>query len=145
MLLDLLEAETARTFQDTFLRMSFDASRIICVLTANDLNAVPPALSSRVEVFNIRAPDPEQKLRIILAEVQRLRRATGRRIELNIHAAEALAERSDLDLRKTHRLVQDAFATAMVSGRSVVVPTAPRRAGRQLIGFVTDNQSGERA
>lgn len=140
-LLDLLEAETARTFQDGFLRMPFDASRIICVLTANDLDAVPPALLSRVEVFNIRAPDLEQRLQIILAEVQRLRRATGRRIELDIHAAETLAERSDLDLRKTHRLVQDAFATAMVSGKLIAVPMMPKRVGAQSIGFVAANRS----
>ena len=140
-LLDLLEVETACTFQDTFLRMSFDASRIICVLTANDLNAVPPPLLSRVEVFNIRAPDPEQRLQIILAEVQRLRRATGRRIELDIHAAEALAERSDLDLRKSHRLVQDAFATAMVSGKLIAVPVMPKRVGAQSIGFVAGSRS----
>lgn len=140
-LLDLLEAETARTFQDTFLRMPFDASRIICVLTANDVDGVPPALLSRVEVFNICAPDPEQRLQIILAEAQRLRRATGRRIELNMHAAEALAERSDLDLRKTHRLVQDAFATAMASGKLIAVPTMPKRVGSQSIGFVAGSRS----
>ncbi len=47
-LLDLLEPETASTFQDTFLRMAFDASRIIFVLTANDLDAVPAPLCKRV-------------------------------------------------------------------------------------------------
>ncbi|MFT0736258.1 AAA family ATPase [Ralstonia wenshanensis] len=140
-LLDLLEGETARTFQDTFLRMAFDASRIICVLTANDLDAVPPALLSRVDVFDIPAPEPEQRLEIILAETQRLRRATGRRIELDIQAAEALAERSDLDLRKTHRLVQDAFATAMASGKFIAVPMMPKRVGTQSIGFVSGSRS----
>jgi len=140
-LLDLLEAETARTFQDTFLRMPFDASRIICVLTANDVDGVPPALLSRVEVFDIRAPDPEQRLQIILAEAQRLLRATGRHIELDMHAAEALAERSDLDLRKTHRLVQDAFATAMASGKLIAVPVMPKRAGAPSIGFVARSPS----
>jgi len=140
-LLDLLEADTARTFQDTFLRMPFDASRIICVLTANDVDGVPPALLSRVEVFNIQAPDPEQRLQIILAEAQRLLRATGRRIELDMHAAEALAERSDLDLRKTHRLVQDAFATAMASGKLIAVPVMPKRVGAPSIGFVASSRS----
>ncbi|MCT7307138.1 AAA family ATPase [Ralstonia wenshanensis] len=143
-LLDLLEAETASTFQDTFLRMPFDASRIICVLTANDLDAVPPALLSRVDVFDVRVPEPEQRLEIILAEAQRLRRATGRRIELDIQAAEALAERIDLDLRKTHRLVLDAFATAMASGKFIAVPVMPRRVGSQSIGFVANRQSHER-
>ena len=140
-LLDLLDTETACASQDAFLRMPFDASRIICVLTANDVDAVPPALLSRVEVFDIRAPDPEQRLQIILAEAQRLQRATGRRIELDIHAADALAERSDLDLRKTHRLVQDAFATAMASGKLIAVPMMPKRVGAQSIGFVAGSRS----
>jgi len=144
-LLDLLESETASTFQDMFLHMAFDASRIIYVLTANDLNAVPSPLLSRVEVFDIPAPEPEQRLLLVLAEVQRLQRATGKRIELDASAAEALAGRSDLDLRATHRLVQDAFATAMASGKHVAAPKMPRRAGRQAIGFVADRQSGERA
>ena len=70
----------------------------------------------------------------------------GRVLQLRLkRAAEALAGRSDLDLRVTHRLVQDAFATAMASGKHVAVPKMPRRAGRQAIGFVADRQSGERA
>lgn len=138
-LLDLLEPETASAFQDTFFRMPFDASRIIYVLTANDLDAVPAPLLSRVEVFDIPAPEPGQRLRLILAEVRRLQRATGKRIELDANAAEALSERTDVDLRATHRLVQDAFATAMASNRNIAVPKAPRRAARlSSIGFVAN-------
>lgn len=144
-LLDLLESGTASAFQDAFFRMTFDASRIIYVLTANDPDAVPPPLLSRVEVFDIPAPEPEQRLQLILAEVRRLQRATGKRIELDASAAEALSERSDVDLRATHRLVQDAFATAMASGKAFAVLKVPRRAARLTIGFVADGQSGERA
>ncbi|MEF9384907.1 AAA family ATPase [Ralstonia solanacearum species complex bacterium KE056] len=143
-LLDLLEPESASAFHDTFFRMPFDASRIVFVLTANDLSAVPAPLLSRVEVFDIPSPEPEQRLQLVLAEVRRLRRATGKRIELDASAAEALAGRSDLDLRATHRLVQDAFATAMASGKLVAVPKVPRRTGRQTIGFVSDSRSRER-
>ncbi|MDC6179949.1 AAA family ATPase [Ralstonia solanacearum] len=89
-LLDLLESGTARAFEDTFLRIAFDASRIIYVLTANDLAAVPAPLLSRLEVFDIPAPDPEQRLRLVLAEVRRLQQATGKRIELDASAADAL-------------------------------------------------------
>lgn len=110
-----------------------------------DPDAVPPPLLSRVEVFDIPAPEPEQRLQLILAEVRRLQRATGKRIELDASAAEALSERSDVDLRATHRLVQDAFATAMASGKAFAVLKVPRRAARLTIGFVADGQSGERA
>lgn len=138
-LLDLLEPGTARAFEDTFLRIVFDASRIICVLTANNLAAVPAPLLSRVEVFDIPAPEPEQRLRLVLAEVRRLQQATGKRIELDASAADALARRSDLDLRATHRLVQDAFATAMASRKLIAVPEVPRREARQAMGFVVDS------
>jgi len=144
-LLDLLEAGTARTFEDSFLRATFDASRIIHVLTANDLDAVPPALLSRVEVFDIPPPAAEQRLQIILSEAQRLWRATGHRIELDIHAAEALAERCDLDLRRTQRLVVDAFATAMASGKHIATPTVSGRARRRAIGFAADSQADKKA
>ncbi|WP_112189071.1 MULTISPECIES: AAA family ATPase [Ralstonia] len=144
-LLDLLESGTASAFQDAFFRMTFDASRIIYVLTANDPDAVPAPLLSRVEVFDIPAPEPEQRLQLILAEVRRLQRATGKRIELDASAAEALSERSDVDLRATHRLVQDAFATAMASGKAVAVLKVPRRAARLAIGFAAYGQTGERA
>ncbi|BCM06456.1 AAA family ATPase [Ralstonia pseudosolanacearum] len=143
-LLDLLEPATATAFQDTYFRLAFDASRIIYVLTANDLDAVPAPLLSRVEVFDIPAPEPEQRLRLILAEARRLRRAIGKRIELDISAAEALSERSDVDLRATHRLVQDAFAIAMASGKNIAVPKVPRRVARLAIGFATDGRSIDR-
>lgn len=137
-LLDLLETETARAFRDVFFRMEFDASRIICVMTANNLDAVPAPLLSRAEVFDIPAPEPEQRLQIIRAEVQRLRRMTRKHIELDAHAAKALAERNDLDLRQTHRLVTDAFATALVTGSLLATLKMPARGGRKSIGFVSD-------
>jgi len=137
-LLDLLEGDTASKFEDAFFRMEFDASRIIVVLTANDLRAVPTPLLSRVEVFDIPAPEPEQRLQIIQTEVERLRRTTRKRIELDTRAAQALAERTDIDLRQTHRLLADAFATALAARKFIATPTVPARVGRQSIGFVTN-------
>ncbi|WP_231671175.1 hypothetical protein [Ralstonia pseudosolanacearum] len=49
-------------------------------------------------------------MRLVVAEVRRLQRATGKRIELDVSAADALSERSDIDLHATLRFVQDAFA-----------------------------------
>ncbi|MDE2599717.1 MAG: AAA family ATPase [Rhodocyclaceae bacterium] len=134
--LDLLERNTARTFEDTFFALPFDASRIIYVLTANDLSQVPEPVLSRVEVFDIPPPEPAQRLQIIQAEVGRLQRATKKRIALDVHAAEALADRTDLDLRQTHRLVVDAFATALAIRKDIATPKVPPRAGRASIGFV---------
>ncbi|WP_321957748.1 AAA family ATPase [Burkholderia cenocepacia] len=138
-LLDLLEADTAGAFYDAFFRMEFDASRIIIVLTANDLDRVPAPLLSRVEVFNVPAPDPEQRMQIILAKIAHLQRSTRKRIELEVNAVRILGERADLDLRQVHRLVVDAFATALTTGDSVATLTLPSAPRRQIIGFAASH------
>lgn len=135
-LLELLEAGTARAFRDEYFRMEFDASRIIFVLTANELDRVPAPLLSRVEVFDVATPDAAQRLRIIQSEVERLRLKTRKRVELDQVAAEALAERVDIDLRQTLRLVIDAFALSLTERRDVVTPKLPVRRHRPAIGFM---------
>lgn len=134
-LLDLLEADTARAFYDAFFRIEFDASRMIIVLTANDLDRVPPPLLSRVEVFDIPTPDPEQRMQIIVAKVGHLQRLTGKHIQLEEDGATSLAERTDLDLRQLHRTVIDAFAIALATGKDVATLALPPPAKRQPIGF----------
>ncbi len=134
-LLDLLEADTAGAFYDAFFRMEFDASRIIIVLTANDLDRVPLPLLSRVEVFDIPTPDPEQRMQIILAKIDHLQRSTGKHIQLEEGGATGLAERTDLDLRKLHRIVIDAFAVALATGKCIATLALPPSAKRQPIGF----------
>ncbi|MCA8098496.1 MULTISPECIES: AAA family ATPase [Burkholderia cepacia complex] len=134
-LLDLLEADTAGAFYDAFFRMEFDASRMIIVLTANDLDRVPPPLLSRVEVFDIPLPDPEQRMQIILDKIEHLRRSTGKDIELEEGSATGLAERSDLDLRQLHRIVIDAFAIALATRKGIATFALPPPAKRHPIGF----------
>lgn len=139
--LDLLERNTARVFQDAFFTLSFDASRILYVLTANDLSEVPAPILSRVEVFDIPPPEPSQRMQIIQAEVERLQGATRKRITLDASAAEALAERTDVDLRQTHRLVVDAFAAALIAKRGIAELKLPPRAKQSSIGFVGESMT----
>lgn len=118
-LLDLLDAGTARQFRDEYFEMEFDASRLIVVMTANDISNVPPPLLSRVEVFTIPSPDPEQRQRIIEQTVAKLCQQTKRHIRLAAGTAERLAERMDIDLRQLHRLVSVAYSDAMENGAKV--------------------------
>lgn len=134
-LLDLFEPYTARNFKDEFLEMEFDASRIIFVLTANSLDNVPTPLLSRVEVFDVPRPEPAQRLRIIQTEAKQLRSKTKKSIELDKDSSEILANRTDLDLRKTTRLVREAFAKALSSGETVAKLIIPKKEGRNRIGF----------
>ena len=135
-LLELLEPGTAQAFRDEFFRMEFDASRIVFVLTANDVNNVPAPLLSRVEVFQVPPPEPDQRLRIIRGAVTQLCRKTHKRIELDAVAAADLSKRTDIDLRQTIRLVNDAFAMALVNRQRIAVPRLPARHGNSTIGFV---------
>lgn len=119
-LLDLLDAGTAKQFRDEYFEIAFDASRIIVILTANDLSQVPPPLLSRVDVFTILPPEPSQRLRIIEQTLAQLCKKTNQKIGFGLGVAERLAERMDIDLRQLNRLVNSAFAMALQGGDKVV-------------------------
>ena len=113
--------------------MEFDASRIIVVLTANDISKVPPPLLSRVEVFTVPAPQPEQRLRIIEQVMADLSEKTGHYITFADGVAQRLAERMDIDLRQLTRLVRASFATALQAGDKVARLKTPDAIGP--VGF----------
>ena len=115
-LLDLLDAGTAKQFRDEYFEMDFDASRIIFVLTANSIDKVPPPLLSRVEVFHVPTPQPAQRLRIVQKIMADLVEKTGHPIAFAPGTAERLAERMDLDLRQIDRMARVAFAAALQAG-----------------------------
>jgi ATP-dependent Lon protease len=118
----LLEPGTARKFKDEFYEMEFDASRLIVILTANSLDGVPEPLLSRVEVFNVPRPQHKQRLRIINDTATELRKETGLSIQLDGDITQQLAERVDFDLRKTARIVREAFTKAMLAGDTIARP-----------------------
>lgn len=135
-LLDLLEPRTAKAFRDECLQARFDASKLIVILTANDLRYVPDPLLSRIEVIEVPRPEAAQRLRIVKAELMGLQSKTGRRIKLSAGDAERLADRTDLDLRKTTRVVRDAFARALAGKEKVAKLDIPKKVGKTGIGFL---------
>ena len=60
----LLEADTAARFVDEYADVPVDASKINWVVTANDEHAIPPAILSRLRVYEVLAPDAEQSWQI---------------------------------------------------------------------------------
>ena len=61
----IFEKENAKAFADEFLEMSFDASHIIYILTANDIHGIAPSLLSRMTVFTVENPDVPAMKKII--------------------------------------------------------------------------------
>lgn len=136
-ILELLEPGTAAIFKDEFFEMNFDASRIIFVLTANSLNNVPEALRSRVEIFNVPRPDVDQRMRIIKAEMKGLRTTTGQKIQLDKASSTMLANRTDIDMRRTSSIVRDAFVQAIMDNKKTAIVIIPDdNQCRSKIGFL---------
>lgn len=134
-LLDLFEPLTAMAFKDEFFETTFDASRIIYILTANSIDAVPEPLRSRVSIFKVPRPEPDQRLRIIQNEAKQLREATSTKIKLDKATTQELADRKDIDLRLTVRIVQEAFTKALVAEEKIAKLIIPRNNKDRPMGF----------
>lgn len=134
-LLDLLETRSAKCFKDEFFNMEFDCSRMIFILTANSIQNVPTPLLSRVNVFDVPRPEASQRLRIIKGEVSHWQKKTKRaEIDFDFNACNELAERVDLDLRKTTDLVREGFGRAIRAGTTLAKLSIPVNKVRS-IGF----------
>lgn len=65
---DLLERESAKTFSDRYYDLSFDTSKVIWVITANDIHNIPESLQSRMRIFHIQPPSKSES-RIIIQSI----------------------------------------------------------------------------
>ncbi len=63
-LLDLFDPEKNAEFKDNYLGMPFDLSDVLFIVTTNTIEDIPQILQERLEIFNLNAYTPEEKLRI---------------------------------------------------------------------------------
>jgi ATP-dependent Lon protease len=138
-LYSLLEHDTAQAFTDEFAEVAIDASQVIWVATANDERSIPEPILNRMNVYEVRTPDPDAARAIALRLYQRLRgeHDWGRRFD-DQPTDSVLDRLAAMAPREMRRAWMTAFGNARLDGRSTIeladLPDASAR--RAPIGFL---------
>lgn len=137
-LYQLLEPETSRAFHDEFIDVDLDASQVFWVLTANSLDGIPPALLSRMAVYEVPAPTQDQAACIaqrVYAGLIRELRLKNMEGQLKENVLDKLSEISPREMRKA---LLDALGFAVAARRTSLVPEDVRvktDSHKRKIGF----------
>lgn len=68
----LLEKENATNFVDEYIDLEFNASHIIYILSANNLEDIPQSLRTRMKVFHVQRPEFKESMKIAQSLYQKL-------------------------------------------------------------------------
>ncbi|HZW11948.1 MAG TPA: AAA family ATPase [Noviherbaspirillum sp.] len=121
-LYQLLEPETSRAFHDEFIDIDLDASHVFWVLTANSLEGIPPALLSRMAIYEVPAPTPDQAAGIAKnVYLGLLRELKLQNMDENLSDG-VLDKLTAVSPREMRKALLDGLGFAVAAGRSELVP-----------------------
>lgn len=121
-LLEVLDPEQNATFQDNYLAVPFDLSKVMFIGTANMLDTIPGPLRDRMEVIELPGYTEEEKVNIAR------RYLVKRQLEANgLHA-----EQCDISDDALHSLVRDYTREAGVRNLEREISRVFRRVAMQI-------------
>jgi ATP-dependent Lon protease len=95
-LLEVLDPEQNNTFQDNYLEVPFDLSKVLFITTANLLDPIPPPLRDRMEVIQLPGYTQQEKTeiarRFLIAKQLRNHGLSGKQVEIADEALLALVQ-----------------------------------------------------
>ena len=110
-LLEVLDPEQNNSFQDHYLGVAFDLSRVLFIATANVTETIQPAFLDRMEVIELSGYTEDEKLEIarrhLIPKQLEENGLTGRRLELSNSAVRTLIDGYTLEagLRNLERQI----------------------------------------
>jgi ATP-dependent Lon protease len=95
-LLEVLDPEQNNTFQDNYLEVPFDLSRVLFIATGNLLDPIPAALRDRMEVIQLPGYTQQEKMeigrRFLVPKQMELHGLTAKHIEISDEAMTELVQ-----------------------------------------------------
>ncbi|TAF35214.1 MAG: endopeptidase La [Cytophagales bacterium] len=100
-LLEVLDPEQNNTFNDHYLEVDYDLSKVLFIATANSLDSVHPALRDRMEVVQLSGYTQEEKLQIaknhLVSKIRKEHGLTAKQFNMEDSAIEALIQNYTLE------------------------------------------------
>ena len=95
-LLEALDPEQNSHFQDLYVDIPYDLSKVLFIVTANTLETIPYALLDRMEIIELSGYTPEEKLKIaknyLLPRLMKVNGLEGKKINFTDDALLSIAE-----------------------------------------------------
>lgn len=138
-ILDLTEPNSAAIFRDNCVQIEMDASRIIVLCTANDIDLVPPYIRSRLALFEIHPPSEEQKRLLVhqcFSELEKTHCCPDG-IYLDEDSVTRAIRGESVDIRALRKSIIRSFAAAVRGwDRRVIVTYSAPVSPTRKIGFI---------